>query len=216
MTVNTNRCCRVLLVDDHQIAREGLKRILVSDRSIEVVGEAGNGSQAITMAGTLFPDVITMDIRMPGMDGIAATRQIVSQFPSAKVVMLSLFADDHVQEAFEAGASGFILKESDSESIIEAVHQANNGYYPVSPVLIKRIISDFPALLMGQKKDGGLTGRHLEVLRLISEGYNSKQIATMIFTSQSTAKREIRQILQILQAKDRAQAVSKAVQRGII
>jgi DNA-binding NarL/FixJ family response regulator len=211
----SSKTLRVLLVDDHQIAREGLRRMLVSDKSISVVGEAGNGAQAVALTKTLSPDVITMDVRMPVMDGITATRQIKSTFPNTKVIMLSLFAEENVREAFEAGASGFILKESDSESIIEAVHQAKDGLYPMSPLLITHMMTDFPRLLAGQKT-GVLSDRQKTILKLISEGLSSGDIALRIFISQSTAKREIRTILQLLEAKDRAQAVSKAVQQELI
>jgi len=207
---------RVLLVDDHQIAREGLKRILVADRSIKVVGEAANGFQAVAMTEKLLPDVVTMDVRMPGMDGIAATKQITRSCPGTRVVMLSLFAEDHIQEAFEAGASGFIMKESDSESIIDALHQAGDGHCPMSPELVNRVMSDFPALLSGQKKNRLLSDRQTEILRLLSEGLNSQQIGDRIFSSQSTAKREIRNILHSLGVSGRAQAVSLAVGQGRI
>ncbi|MDV2990015.1 MAG: response regulator transcription factor [Dehalogenimonas sp.] len=206
---------RVLIADDHQIAREGLKRIMAMDGAIEIVGEAINGVQAVMLTRSLLPDIVIMDVRMPELDGIGATKQIKENHSNIKIMMFSLFINEFLHDALEAGASGFILKDSDAESIIEAVHQTNSGGFPISPTIIQHIISDFPALLVNQNTTA-LTNRQLEILKLMSEGYCSKDIATQIFTSQSTTKREIRQILQVLEARDRAQAVSKAVQWELI
>jgi DNA-binding NarL/FixJ family response regulator len=205
----------VLIVDDHQVLREGVKRILESDKSLSVIGEACNGHQAIELAKELKPDIITMDIRMPGMDGITATREIKRLMPDSTIIMLTLFADDYVKEALEAGASGFILKDSDASVIIDSIHQACDGYYPISPSLTKEIMSQFAQLL---KNNQGhiLTERQIEILKLVSEGLSSKQIADKIFVSPSTAKREIRQIMVLLKVNDRAQAVSLALHQHLI
>jgi DNA-binding NarL/FixJ family response regulator len=213
--LSDQKTIRVLIVDDHRITREGLRRIFFSDRSLEVVGEASDGREAVIMTERLAPDVITMDVRMPVMDGVAATRQIKNRYPDAAVMMLSLFDDEKVREAFDAGASGYVLKDSDSEHIISAVHQAHRGEFPLSPVLVNRIFSELPGLLKGQQAST-LSKRQLQILRLIAEGHSSSIIAGRIYSSQSTIKREIRQILRILGAFDRAQAVSKAIQMKLI
>jgi two-component system response regulator NreC len=205
----------VLLVDDHQVIREGMRRILESDVGINVIGEARNAGQAIQMAQELSPDVITMDIRMPGMDGIAATREIKKVAPDVIIIMLTLFADNYVKNALEAGAAGFILKDSEANVIIDSIHQAYEGFYPISPSLTKEMMSQFAQLLKSNREQI-LTERQVEILKLISEGLSSNEIAARVFVSPSTAKREIRQIMTRLQANDRAQAVSMAMHQKLI
>ena len=206
---------RVLIVDDHEIMREGLRRIFERDSSIKVISEAGSGEEAITLAQQTHPDIITMDIKMPGIDGIRATREIKRLVPSAKVVMVTLFSDDYVRDSIEAGASGFVLKDSEAEVIIESVHQAHEGYYPISPSLTRDIISQY-AQLLTTSREKVLSERQLEILKLISGGLSSKEIGEKLFISASTAKREINFIIDKLGASDRAEAVSRAIQRRLI
>jgi DNA-binding NarL/FixJ family response regulator len=206
---------RVLLVDDHQVIREGMKRILATDKKITVVGEASNGLQAIEMARLLTPDIITMDVRMPGMDGIAATREIKKFLPDVIIIILTLFAENHVKEAMEAGASGYVLKDSDATVIIDSIHQSVAGYYPISPSITKEMLSQFAQLLKNNREQL-LTERQVEILKLVSEGLSAKEIAARICVSSSTAKREIHEIVARLQAADRAQAVSMAIHQRII
>ncbi len=206
---------RVLIVDDHEVVREGLRRILGTDDSISIVGEAQNGEEAIDLAVNLEPDVVTMDIKMPMMDGIAATREIKKRVPGMAVVVLTLFSDGYVKDAIEAGASGFVLKDSPAAAIIDAIHQANDGHYPLSPSLVKEMMSQFAELLR-DNRGTALTERQREILRLIGEGHNSKEIAERVFIGPSTAKREIRQIMQRLGVNDRAQAVSVAIHQRLI
>jgi DNA-binding NarL/FixJ family response regulator len=206
---------RVLIVDDHQVVREGLRRILESAESIVIVGEACNGEEAVSQAVILEPDVITMDVKMPKMDGIAATREVKKLVPGAAVVMLTLFSDEYVKDSIEAGASGFVLKDSPSAAIIDAIHQANEGHYPLSPSLAKEMMSQYAQLLRNNRANT-LTERQRDILRMIGEGLNSKEIAARLFIGPSTAKREIRQIMQRLEVNDRAQAVSVAIKQRII
>jgi DNA-binding NarL/FixJ family response regulator len=214
-SLETRDTVRVLIVDDHTIMREGLRRIMEEDRSVCVVGEATNGREAIEMAHRLNPDVITMDIKMPIMDGITATREIKRAMPGAVIMMLTLFTDDYVKTALEAGASGFILKDSEPKVIIESIHQARDGYYPISPSITKDMMSEFAQLLRNNRA-GILSERQVQILKLVAEGQNSKEIADKIFVSPSTAKREIRQIMTKLEANDRAQAVSRAIHQKLI
>jgi len=206
---------RVLIVDDHQVVREGLRRILESTESIVIVGEAANGEEAVSQAVSLEPDVITMDVKMPKMDGIAATREVKRLVPNTAVVMLTLFSDEYVRDSIEAGACGFVLKDSPSAAIIDAIHQANDGNFPLSPSLAKEMMSQYAQLLRSNRANT-LTERQREILKMIGEGLNSKEIAARLFFGPSTAKREIRQIMQRLEVSDRAQAVSVAIRQRII
>jgi DNA-binding NarL/FixJ family response regulator len=206
---------RVLIVDDHEIMREGLRRIFERDKDIDVIGEAGSGEEAITLVKKINPDVITMDIKMPGMDGIKATREIRRLVPETKVVMVTLFSDDYVKDSIEAGASGFVLKDSEADVIIESIHQAHEGYYPISPSLTRDIMSQY-AQLLTTSREKVLTERQLDILKLISQGLSSKEIGQKLFISPSTAKREINFIIDKLGANDRAEAVSRAIQRRLI
>ncbi|MFB0559041.1 MAG: response regulator transcription factor, partial [Dehalococcoidales bacterium] len=126
---------RVLIVDDHHVVREGLRRILELEKGLQVVGEAKSGEEAITKAVSLSPDVIIMDLKMPGMDGIAATREIKQQLPKVNVLVLTLYAEDFVKQAIEAGVSGYLLKDSDCEQITKAIHQVYDGLSPIAPSL---------------------------------------------------------------------------------
>ena len=206
---------RVLIVDDHQVVREGLRRMLELQDGIEVVGEASNGEEAITKTMALSPDVITMDLKMPGMDGIAATREIKQRTPDVDILMLTLYAEDYVKEAIEAGASGYLLKDSDCEQITKAIHQVHDGLCPIAPSLTRELVTEF-ARLSRNSQASILTRRQTDILRLIAEGVSGKEIGTQLFISTSTVKREIRNILSKLRVSDRAQAVSEAIKQSLI
>ena len=211
----TSEVIRVLIVDDHQVVREGLRRMLELRPGIEVVGEASSGEEAIAKAVALRPDVITMDLKMPGMDGIAATRQIKQRVPEVNILVLTLYAEDYVKEAIEAGASGYILKDSDSEQIARAIRQVRDGLCPIAPSLTRELVTEF-ARLSRNSQTSILTQRQREILKLIAEGVNGKDIASQLFISTSTVKREVRHILNRLGVNDRAQAVSEAIKRRLI
>jgi len=206
---------RVLIVDDHEVVREGLRRMLALERRIQVVGDASSGEEAITKAVSLLPDVITMDLKMPGMDGITATREIKQQIPNVNILMLTLYAEDFVREAIEAGASGYLLKDSDCEQITKAIHQVNDGLCPIAASLTRELVTEF-AKLRQNYQPLILSARQKEVLRLIAEGMSGKEIGSQLFISPSTVKREIRQILGKLEVNDRAQVVSEAIKRKLI
>ena len=137
---------RVLIVDDHQVVREGLRRILELEEDIRIVGEAATGDEAIAKTVAFSPDVVTMDLKMPGMDGIIATREIKQKVPDVDVLMLTLYAEDFVKEAISAGASGYLLKDSDCDQIVKAIHQVHNGLCPIAPSLTKELVTDFARL----------------------------------------------------------------------
>ena len=212
---NETGVIRVLVVDDHQVVREGLRRMLELEKGIQVVGEASNGEEAITKAVALSPDVITMDLKMPGMDGITAIREIKQRLPEINMLVLTLYAEDFVRQAIEAGASGYLLKDNDCEQIIRAIHQVYDGFCPIAPSITRELITEF-AQLSKRSRSSMLTRRQIEVLKFIADGMSSKEISSHLFISTSTVKREIRQILGELKVNDRAQAVSEAIKRQLI
>lgn len=206
---------RVLVVDDHQVVREGLRRMLELENRIQVIGEAEGGEEAIAKAVSLSPDVVTMDLKMPGMDGITATRQIKQVMPQINVLVVTLYAEDFVRKAIEAGATGYILKDSDCEQLTKAIFQVHAGLCPIAPSLTRDLVAEF-AELSRNNRSSILTKRETEVLTLITEGMSGKEIGDHLYISTSTVKREIRQILAKLKVSDRAQAVSEAMKRQII
>ena len=206
---------RVLIVDDHHVVREGLRRMLEMENGIQVIGEARSGEEAIAKAVSLSPDVIVMDLKMPGMDGITATREIKERLPDVGILVLTLYAEDFVKQAVEAGVSGYLLKDSDCEQITQAIHQVYEGLCPIAPSLTRDLVMEY-AELSRSSRASILTKRQLEILRLIAEGENGKEIGNRLFISTSTVKREIRQILSKLKVNDRAQAVSEAIKRRLI
>ncbi len=210
-----NSVIKVLIVDDHQVVREGLRRMLSVEKDIRVVGEAGSGEEAIIKAAALAPDVITVDLKMPGMDGISATREIRQRVPGCDVLMLTLYAEDFVREAIEAGASGYLLKDSDCDQIINAIRQVHQGLCPIAPSLTRELVTEF-ARLSRNSYVAILTRRQKEILKLVAEGISGKEISNMLYISTSTVKREIRAILARLGVSDRAQAVSEAIKRNLI
>jgi DNA-binding NarL/FixJ family response regulator len=213
--MSKNHSIKVLIVDDHQVVREGLRRILELDKGIEVVGEAKSGEEAIVKASSTGPDVVVMDLKMPGIDGIKATEEIKKRIPDTNVLILTLYAEDFVRQAVEAGASGYLLKDSDTEQITMAIHQVNEGLCPIAPSLTKELVTKF-ARLSREEKSAMLSKRQTDILKLIADGMSGKDIGEQLFISTSTVKREIRNIFDRLGVNDRAQAVSEAMKRRII
>lgn len=213
--MNNGSKIKVLLVDDHQVVREGLRRIVQLDDGIEVVGEAKSGEEAVIKATSLVPDVIVMDLKMPGMDGIAATREIKQRLPDVNVLVLTLYAEDFIKQAIEAGASGYLLKDSDTDQITSAIHQVNDGLSPIALSITRDLVMEF-AKISKSNRSYLLTKRQIEVLKLISEGISSREIGEQLFISASTVKREIRHIFDKLGVSDRSHAVSQAIKRQLI
>jgi two-component system response regulator DegU len=206
---------KVLIVDDHHVVREGLRRIMENDDEVEVIGEARTGEEAVVKALSLAPDVIIMDLKMPGMDGIMATHEIKQKMPDINILVLTLYAEDFINQAVEAGVSGYLLKDSDSEQITKAVHQVYDGLCPIAPSLTRELVTKFVKLSRNDQSSL-LTKRQIEILRLIAEGVSGRDIGSQLFISTSTVKREIRNIFDKLGVNDRAQAVSEAMKRRII
>ena len=213
--MSESRTIKVLLVDDHHVVREGLRRILEMDDAIDVIGEARSGEEAVAKAVALSPDVIVMDLKMPGMDGITATREIKEKLPDVNVLVLTLYAEDFVKQAMEAGVAGYLLKDSDSEQITRGVHQVYEGLSPIAPSLTRGLVTEF-AKLSRSSRSSVLTPRQVDILKLIAEGESGKSIGEHLFLSTSTVKREVRHIFDKLGVNDRAHAVSEAMKRGLL
>lgn len=206
---------KVLIVDDHQVVREGLRRIIELDDDITVIGEAENGEDAISMVSQLSPDVIMMDLKMPGMGGINAIREIKQRLPDVNILVLTLYAEDFIRQAIEAGAAGYMLKDSDSSQINKAIHQVHDGLSPIAPSLSRELVVEF-AQLSKNSRSSLLTKRQSEILLLISDGVSSREISDSLFVSASTVKREIRNIFDKLGVNDRSHAVSLALKKQLI
>jgi RNA polymerase sigma factor (sigma-70 family) len=211
---------RVLIVDDDDLMRAGLRGILSNDPAIEVVGEAGDGAEAVYRTRLLTPDVVLMDVRMPGLDGISATRDLLAAFPETRVVILTTFEqDDYIFGALRAGASGFLLKRTSPEELVAAVHTIAAGDSLLSPSVTSRVIERM-AQQPGPDAAGDalleeLTPREREVLELVARGLSNAEIAAVLTIEESTVKTHVKRLLGKLDVRDRVQAVIFAHQRGI-
>jgi DNA-binding NarL/FixJ family response regulator len=211
---------RVLLVDDDDLMRAGLRSVLASDETIEVVGEAGDGRAAVERAHTLTVDVVLMDVRMPGLDGIAATRALLTVQPQARVVILTTFEEeDYIFGALNAGASGFLLKRTSPEELIAAVHTVAAGEALLSPSVTRTVIertAQQPAPdTSARDRLEELTAREREVLSLIAHGLSNGEIAAALVVEESTVKTHVRRILRKLRLRDRVHAVIFAYESGL-
>lgn len=214
---------RVLLVDDQALVRGGFKALLGSDPEIEVIGEAANGVEAVALARRQKPDVILMDVRMPDMDGLEATRQILSGEPpvDTKVLILTTFdLDEYVYDGLRAGASGFVLKDIEPSELIQAVHVIARGEALLAPSITRRLIAEFASKRRPQAGTTGrlsdLTEREREVLVLIARGMNNDEIAEELVISPATSKTHVSRIMSKLDARDRAQLVVIAYESGLV
>jgi DNA-binding NarL/FixJ family response regulator len=211
---------RVVLVDDDDLMRAGLRSVLSSDDTIEVVGEAGDGREAIDRIRTLQPHLVLMDIRMPHVDGISATREVLSAFPEVKVVVLTTFEqDDYIFDALNAGASGFLLKRTKPEELIAAIHTVAAGDSLLSPSVTRRVIDRMavqPSAVRASERLDALTPRELEVLELVARGLSNREIAETFVIEESTVKTHVKRILMKLGLRDRVQAVIFAYETGLI
>ncbi|TYK42924.1 response regulator [Actinomadura decatromicini] len=220
---------RVLIADDQVMIRDGLAALLSSDPGIEVVGQAGNGREAVEMARALDPDVIVMDIRMPEMDGLAATAELVGE-PAAeadpavarpKVLVLTTFdLDEYVYEALGAGASGFLLKDASAADLVSGVRIVAAGDALLAPSITRRLIGDFARRRRHQRPSpqatAGLTPRELDVLRLIARGLSNAEIAAELVLAEQTVKTHVGHVLTKLTLRDRTQAVVYAYENGLV
>ena len=211
---------RVLLVDDDALMRAGLDAIFSSDDAIEVVGEASDGRSGLERVRGLRPDVVLMDVRMPGLDGIGATRELVASVPESKVVILTTFEDDeYIFGALTAGASGFLLKRTSPELLIDAIKAVADGDSLLSPSVTRRVIDRMAALPSGEavldRRVEQLTTREREVLEQLARGLSNAEIAAELVIEESTVKTHVKRILMKLGLRDRVQAVIFAYESGV-
>ncbi|MEU3647645.1 response regulator transcription factor [Lentzea sp. NPDC034063] len=212
---------RVVVVDDQEMVREGFSALLDAQDDIEVIGAAGNGVQGVALARTVRPDVVLMDIRMPEMDGLTATRLLLDGSQELKVLVLTTFdLDDYVYEALQAGASGFLLKHAPARELLNAVRVVAAGEALLAPSITKRLIEDF---VRSRRSDrvrpaqlGVLTERETEILVLVAQGLSNTEIAAHLVLAEQTVKTHVSRVLTKLGLRDRAQAVIAAYESGLV
>ena len=203
----------VLIADDHPVVRHGLRTFLETLDDVEVVGEAGNGAEAVEQAARLVPDVVLMDLVMPELDGVEATRRIRAESPTTKVIVLTSFdADEQVFPAIKAGAAGYLLKDVRPAELAEAVRKASRGEALLAPSVAAKLMQEVAG---ARSPAAGLTERELEVLRLIARGLSNKMIARELVVSEKTVKTHVSNILAKLHLTDRTQAALYAVREGL-
>jgi len=216
-----SKAITVLLAEDHTIVREGLRALLKLEKDIDIVGEAGDGRKAVAMTGTLCPDVVVMDIAMPLLNGLEATRQILHSAPSTKVLVLSAHGDDaYVEQVMALGASGYLIKQSGSHALADAIRAVHGGSTFFSPTISKRLKAhekmahargDLPG-----KKPAGLSSREMEVLQLIAEGKANKETAEELHISVKTVEKHRQKVMEKLNIHDTAGLTRYAIATGII
>ena len=221
---------RVLLVDDQTLIRQGIRLLLELEPDIQVVGQAANGREALEQAETLHPDVILMDVRMPGMDGVAATRELRLRFPEVKVIILTTFEDDEtVFEGLKAGARGYLLKDISSEEMAEAVRKVAAGEALIQSRITRKVLAEFSRLATATDRQPSsktgvvsdalpvpLTGREHEVLQALAHGLSNREIAEQLVITEGTVKNHVSSLIEKMGVRDRTQAVLKGQELGLI
>jgi len=213
---------RVLIADDQALVRSGFRMIVEARDDLEVVGEAENGAQAIELARELAPDVVLMDVRMPVLDGVEATRRLLEAGSEARVIILTTFdLDEYVFEALRAGASGFLLKDVQPAQLVEAIRVVASGEALLAPSITRRLLDRFAASFDASERGtppelDSLTPRELEILRLIAGGLTNAEIARELFVSETTVKTHVSSVLRKLHLRDRVQAVVLAYEAGLV
>lgn len=217
---------KIAIIDDHQLFREGVKRILDFEKTFEVVAEGEDGNQAVAIVEEFQPDVIIMDINMPDVNGVEATRQLIENFPESKVIILSIHDDEnYVTHALQTGASGYLLKEMDADALVEAVKVVADGGSYLHPKVTHNLVREYRRL--AGEGGGGyvgvaeirrplhlLTRRECEVLQLLTDGKSNRGIGEALFISEKTVKNHVSNILQKMNVNDRTQAVVEAIKKG--
>ena len=218
--MTTTSPVRVAIVDDQGLVRFGLRKILDQEDGVEVVGEAVDGAAAVELAARTRPDVMLMDIRMPGLDGIEATRRVVAANPATRVLMLTTFGlDSYVYESLRAGASGFMLKDAPPEEIVGAVRIVSSGEAMLAPAVTRQVIDEFarmPRPRVRTDAPAGLTAREREVFTLLVRGLSNAEICDALTISDATVKTHVARVLQKLGLRDRVQVVIHAYESGLV
>lgn len=210
---------RVVVADDHDLFREGLRQLLETVPTVEIVGEAADGQEAIQLVSETQPDVVLMDINMPRLDGIRATEYIVKHFPKTAVVVLTMYEDDeYAIHAIRAGAKSYLLKNSRSDEVIKAIKVAASGGSTIDATLAPALMREYQRLLTRTPTDARqqLTQRELTLLRLLANGYNNRQIADHLQLAESTVKNNLSALFQKIGVRDRTQAVLFAISQGLV
>jgi DNA-binding NarL/FixJ family response regulator len=211
---------RVLICDDQSLVRAGFRLVLENHAEIEVVGEASNGEEAIYSAGRLEPDVVLMDIRMPELDGIAATREITARYPARVLVLTTYDLDEYVYDALQAGASGFLLKDTPPTQLVDGIRAVAAGEALLAPTVTRRLIAEFARAGAARRTRPAaldeLTPRELEVLQLLARGLSNSEIAAELVLSDTTVKTHVTHVLGKLGLRDRVQAVVLAYESGLV
>ncbi|WP_165989357.1 response regulator transcription factor [Streptomyces sp. YIM 98790] len=214
---------RVLVVDDHELFRRGLEIVLAQEEDIQVVGEAGDGAEAVEKAADLLPDIVLMDVRMPKRSGIEACTAIKEMAPSARIIMLTISDEEaDLYDAIKAGATGYLLKEISTDEVTAAIRAVADGQSQISPSMAAKLLTEFKALIQRTGEEQRLvpapklTGRELEVLKLVATGKNNREIAKELFISENTVKNHVRNILEKLQLHSRMEAVVYAMREKIL
>ncbi|MCJ7653212.1 MAG: response regulator transcription factor [Actinobacteria bacterium] len=208
---------KVMIVDDHHLVREGLKAVLDQGNDVSVVGEAATAEDALNMVERCVPDVVLMDISMPGMGGIKATKSIRDKYPGVKVVILTMLDQEgYVYEAVKAGATGYMLKSTSSDELVHAIKTVYDGKALLHPEATAQLLKEFANLAENRGQDYGISNREMEVLQLLSEGKTNKEIARSLFISEQTVKTHLAHIFDKLGTSDRTGTVAKALRNGIV
>ncbi len=213
---------KVLLADDQKLVRQGIQVLLESEGDIRVIGHAGDGRQALELTASLKPDVVLMDIRMPVMDGVAATRELSQRFPQIGVIILTTFDDDeYIFEGLKAGARGYLLKDISSEEMAAAVRTVAAGGALIQPSITRKVLAEFSRLSEKPQSKAKelidpLTERELDVLRALAEGLSNREIAEKLVITEGTVKNHVSNLIAKLNVRDRTQAILKAQDLGLI
>ena len=205
----------VFLVDDHPVVREGIRRLLEMDERVVVVGEAGNATEALSLVPSTSAKVVLMDVRLPGMDGIEATRRLKVLDPELRIIILSSFGERYLIPCIEAGAFGYILKTATQPEMVSAVIRAAEGQSPIDPALAK-LLFNRPGQTSRRYGPPGLSQRQQEILRMVADGVPSKGIAAKLSVSDATLTRELRRVFDLLGVDDRAHAIAEAYKRHLL
>jgi DNA-binding NarL/FixJ family response regulator len=207
----------VLIADDQTLFRSGLARLLQEDARVQVVGQAADGLEAVSMVATHKPDVVLMDLKMPNLDGLEATRRIVSEYPGVKVLILTTFeTDSYVLQALRAGASGYVLKESQPEAIVTSIMAVMAGERVMAGAVANRVLQLLTGATTRKEFYDGLTSREIEILKLIAAGKANKQIAYTLSISEKTVRNHVSNMYEKLGIYDRTQAVLYAIRKGLV